>query len=66
MFTLKNISDTRPRDLEGRRMGMAANSSVLTYLSFIIKNLKNSRSENLLANRKPRLLFILSQSKEVM
>ena len=32
-------------------------------LSFVIKNLKNSRCANLLANRKSYLLFILSQSK---
>ena len=51
------------RDLDGRRMGITTNSSVLTYLSFVIKNLKKSRSANLLANRKPHLFFILSQSK---
>ena len=37
------------RDLEGRRMGIAANSLVLTQLSFVINN---SRCANLLANRK--------------
>ena len=51
------------RDLEGRTMGIAANSSVLTQLSFVIKNLKNSRCANPLANRNSYLLFILSQSK---
>lgn len=30
------------RNLEGRRIGIAANLSVLTYLPFLIKNLKNS------------------------
>ena len=63
------------RDLKGRRMGIAANSSVLTQLSLVIKNLKNSRCANLLANRKPYLffyllfllaMFILSQSKANM
>ena len=50
-------------NLEARRMGIAANSSVLTYLSFAIEDLKNSRCANLLANRKSYLLFIVSQSK---
>ena len=53
-------------DLEERRMGIAGNSSALTQLSFVIKNLKNSRRANLLANRKPNLLFILTPSKAVM
>ena len=33
-------------------MGIAANLSVLTQLSFVIKNLKNSCFANLLASRK--------------
>ena len=53
-------------DLEERRMGIAGNSSALTQLSFVIKNLKNSRCANLLANWKPNLLFILTPSKAVM
>ena len=51
---------------EGRRIGIAANSSVQTVTklrTFVIKNLKNSRCANLLPNRKSHLLFILSQSK---
>ena len=48
------------RDLEGKRMGITANLSVLT---FVIKNLKNSHCASLLANRKPDLLFTLSQLK---
>ena len=56
----------KSRDLEGRRMGIAANSSPLTKLSFVIKNLKNSHCANLLANRKRHLLFTLSQSKADM
>ena len=54
------------RDLEWRRMGIAENSSVLTYLSFVVKKLKNSPCENLSANRMPYLLFTLSQSKADM
>ena len=51
---------------EGRRIGIAANSSVQTVTklqTFVIKNLKNSRCANLSPNRKSHLLFILSQSK---
>ena len=51
---------------EGRRIVIAANSSVQTVTklqTFVIKNLKNSRCANLLPNRKSHLLFILSQSK---
>ena len=44
-------------------MGIAADSSILTELSFVIKNLKNLRCAGFLANRKPYLLFILNQSK---
>ena len=44
-------------------MGFAENSSVLTFLFFVIRNLKNLCCENLLASWKLYLLFILCQSK---
>ena len=44
-------------------MGIATNASILTCLSFVIKDLKNLSYANLLADRKPHLLFILSQLK---
>ena len=47
------------REKDGNRGSL----SVLTWSSFVIKNLKNSHCVNLLANRKSHLLFILSQSK---
>lgn len=50
-------------DLERKRMGIASDSSILTELSFVIKNLENLRCAGLLANRKPYLLFILNQSQ---
>ena len=46
-------------------MGIAENSSVLTWLFFVIKNLKNLRCANLLASGTSYLLFVLNQSKDV-
>ena len=55
------------RELEDRRMGIAANSSAnFNLVTFCLKNLKNSRCANLLANRMSYLLFIRSQSKADM
>ena len=54
------------RDFEGRKMGITANSLVVTQLFFVIKNFKKLHFLNLLASRKPHLLFILNQSKADM
>ena len=49
------------KHFKGGRMEIAANSSVVILLSFVIKTLKNSHCANLLANWKQFLLFFLSR-----
>ena len=51
---------------QGFRSEKDENRSKFIGSNLVIKNLKNSRSVNLLVNRKPHLLFILSQSNAVM
>ena len=49
---IRNFRGIIVRKLIINKMGIASKSSVLTYLSFTIKNLKNLRCANVLANQK--------------
>lgn len=48
------------KDLDGKRIKVVENSSVLTNLSFVVKNLENLHCANLLSTRKLHLSYFES------